>query len=125
MTSYKYDSSFDPPAPVLPIKFSPPLTSTYVSAIALIDTGADMTVIPRSLTTKLSLQRVDIAYTQGVWGNVIESPVFSAKLRCETGEIKIIRVISWDENYAILGRDLINQCKLNLDGPKMFFDIGL
>ena len=125
MTTYKYNSSFDPPAPVLPIQLSPPLTSAYASAIALIDTGADMTVIPRSLTKKLSLQRVDIAYTQGVWGNVTESPVFSALLKCETGEVKIIRVISWDENYAILGRDLLNQWKLNLDGPKMFFDIDL
>ncbi len=51
-----YDTTFDPPAPFLPIRMSN-LTDTLElqSVVAKVDTGADITAIPARLIGQLSL----------------------------------------------------------------------
>jgi hypothetical protein len=114
---YSYDSEFDTPAPVLSFQISSPSRSSSFTITALVDSGADITVIPRTVAQGLSLQPVYVAYSQGFGGVPQESIVFSALVTVEGEESVIIGVLTWNEDYALLGRDIINRWKVLPDGP--------
>ena len=60
---YPYNrDKFDPPAPALEVSLTIPGSVSYgqiVKSLALIDSGADMTVIPKWVTQQLQLKYVD------------------------------------------------------------------
>lgn len=54
-----YDRTFDPPAPVAEVTLRKPDTQKAQSnVLMLIDTGADVTLIPKSIAEKLDLEPV-------------------------------------------------------------------
>jgi len=115
---YKYSKNFNPPAPVIEISVSAPLSKDSISLTALIDSGADITVIPERIIARLKLRRVDSSLASGFSKDVIEASVYSAILSIE-GILgpKICRILSWNDDYALIGRDLLNQLITVLDGP--------
>ena len=60
----KYDSeSFDPPAPVAYVTLRNPATGASLSDVPmLIDTGADVTLLPRTYVDKLGIEAAGDAY---------------------------------------------------------------
>jgi predicted aspartyl protease len=115
---YRYSKDFSPPAPVIEISVSVPLSKDSTSLTALIDSGADITVIPERIISQLNMRRVDSALASGFGRGVTEATVYAAILSIE-GVLKprIYRVLGWRENYTLLGRDLLNQLMTVLDGP--------
>jgi len=115
---YKYSKNFTPPAPVIEISVSVPLSKDNISLTALMDSGADITVIPERIISQLKMRRVDSTLASGFGKGVIEATVYAAILSVE-GVLKprIYRVLSWRENYILLGRDLLNQLIAVLNGP--------
>lgn len=124
MPTYRYDASFNPSAPVLPIEIAAPLSPSAHRVRALVDSGADISVVPRQLAERLQLRRVDVVPTQGFGGAIVECSVFSVSLALEMGQPRIIRAILWEEDYALLGRDILNHWKVTLDGPRSSLDFG-
>ena len=77
-----------------------------------------MTVIPERIISQLKIRRVDSALASGFGRSVIEVIVYAAILSVEgILKPKIYRVLSWRENYVLLGRDLLNQLITALNGP--------
>ena len=114
---FSYDSRYHPPAPVLPVQISRPFDAASVTVQGFLDTGADMSVIPNSAVRDLRLQPVSVTLSRGFHGSVNESTVFSASLSLVPEDAKAVRVLCWNEDYALVGRDLINGWKVVLDGP--------
>ena len=115
---YKYSRNFNPPAPVIEVSISAPLSKVSTSSAALVDSGADMTVIPERIIAQLKLRRVDSLLASGFGKGVIEASVYSAILSIE-GILgpKICRILGWNDDYALIGRDLLNQLITVLNGP--------
>lgn len=119
MAPYRYDASFDPPAPVVPVQIGTPLSSSAAVTIsAFVDSGADTTAIPATVTRQLQMRRADVARLKGFDGVVRELPVFSIALALADGRQRVMRAVAWEESYVLLGRDLLNQLKVTLDGPQ-------
>ena len=115
---YKYSKNFNPPAPVIEISVSAPLSMDAISLTALVDSGADITTIPEPIITRLKLRRVDFSLVSGFGKGVIEASVYSATLSIEgILRSKIWRILGWNEDYALIGRDLLNQLITVLNGP--------
>jgi predicted aspartyl protease len=112
---YEYDLEQLPPAPVLPIRLSAPLGEPSVLLVALIDTGADMTVVPRALARRLRLPVVGAVSVRGVAGSRSKCAVHAAAVEVD-GHREIIEVLGLGKE-ALAGRNLLNQWILNLDGP--------
>ncbi len=109
-----YDASYQPPAPVVPVGVSA-LGADAVMVPMLIDTGADVTLLPAELVRQLRLPRVDTIIVSGFGGTKLRSAVHAATL--ELGGVQIVaRVVASDE--ARLGRDLLSTVVLELDGPR-------
>jgi predicted aspartyl protease len=115
-SKHAYSSSFRPPAPVLAVRVSAPGREPAVGLLALIDSGADLSVVPRSTPDALALPQVSTTNLQGVTGVAERTSVHAAAFEI-AGSTELVEVVAWGDE-AIVGRDLLNRFVLELDGPR-------
>ena len=118
-----YSTRFNPPAPLATLQVGVPHGKMVESTEALVDSGADITVIPRTVVEHLGLRMVDIVPVAGFSTAAAGCPVYSACISLEGRELGVTRLISWAGAYALLGRDILNQFKALLDGPEGFISL--
>jgi predicted aspartyl protease len=116
-----YDAShFDPPAPVARVTLRNPHNGATVSnVLLLLDTGADVTLLPRMAVERLGVpllanQRYEL---MGFDGSKSFAPVVMLDTiflqRAFRGRYLLI-----EEERGILGRDILNHVMVLLDGPR-------
>jgi hypothetical protein len=99
------------------------LLSTDVPAI--LDTGADRTCIPASVFARLGELNFEYGEVgvQGAIGGVEKRKTFIVHLKFAECDFLDLEVVSLNEEIALIGRDLLNQHKILLDGPNLEFEI--
>ncbi|MBI2892750.1 MAG: hypothetical protein HYY06_04310 [Deltaproteobacteria bacterium] len=112
---YEYDRTAEPPAPVLPVRLSAPGSGESILLVAVVDTGADMTVVPAGLPRRLGLPLVGAAAVRGVAGARGCCPIYAAEV-IVGGESEIIEVLGLGRE-GLLGRNLLKRWVVILDGP--------
>jgi predicted aspartyl protease len=91
----------------------------------LIDTGADVTLIPQSVAQKLALEPVlDTQYELlGFAGGI--NTAYAVKLEMIfLGRTFRGQFLLTDEEMGIIGRNVLNGIRLIFDGPKLSWDIA-
>ncbi len=124
---FDYNTSmFKPPAPVVLAEWRSPAhsrTSNPERLPVLIDSGADCCAIPQRLIDNLHLYQVDECKVGGYDDeeeDLLTKPIYSVHLTIPPLQSRIIEVISKDSgDYALIGRDIINEWLLTLDGPNL------
>lgn len=119
---FVYDASFDPPAPVVPVRISRPTGDEAVMLPMLVDTGADGTLVPASVVHRLGLPRIDVTGISGLGGAKERATVHAASV--ELGGLRVLARIVAFADEAILGRDVLNQIVITLDGPGLVMSIA-
>jgi predicted aspartyl protease len=121
----KYDTeNFDPPAPVAYVTLRHPTTGASVSDVPmLIDTGADVTLLPKSYLDELGIE-TDDGETYEVQGFGGETKLMGAVHlemiflgRKFTGQF-----LTLDGPMGILGRNILNAAAILFDGPRAKWD---
>ena len=121
----KYDAeNFDPPAPVAYVSVRDPETGTSLSNMPmLIDTGADVTLLPASYVEQLGMKPVhNIAYEiQGFDGQPKLAKMVELELvflgKKFSGQFLLV-----DQPMDILGRNILNVLSITFDGPRSKWD---
>ncbi|RIK31464.1 MAG: hypothetical protein DCC56_04565 [Anaerolineae bacterium] len=115
----KYDTeNFDPPAPVATVTLRHPATGASLSDVPmLIDTGADVTLLPREYVERLGVETESEAYeVQGYNGETSFADAVKLEMvfldRKFTGQFLLM-----DQPMGILGRNVLNVISVLLDGP--------
>lgn len=125
---HSYDkNNFDPPAPVLEVSLTTPGSVSYgqmVRSPALLDSGADMTVIPRWIAQQLQLKYVDEVDAVGYDGVKKKTFVYSVKIIFDNLGDFIIRAIVSNNEDILIGRDILNKWSLFLKGRSKIFEIS-
>lgn len=116
-----YDAShFDPPAPVARVTLRNPHNGATVSdGLLLLDTGADVTLLPRMAVERLGVpllanQRYELMAFDG-------SKRFAPVVMLDTIFLQLAfrgRYLLIEEERGILGRDILNHVMVLLDGPR-------
>jgi predicted aspartyl protease len=124
MIRYNYNQQVQPPAPFIYIEVTAPTQPTRAERIpALIDIGADITAIPQRLVNQLSLVKFSEVGVGGFRSDAEPADTFLVTLQIHEWHIEAIEVVSDNGGYALLGRDVLNQFLLVLDGPNLVFTI--
>lgn len=118
-----YDNyHYNPPAPVLPITIRIPDSIKQLTTDALVDTGADITCLPRAFIGTLRAERAS-TYDVFAINGVSVGPSDSYFLEFELAGMKeLVEVIAIGDE-PILGRNLINEFTIQLYGPKQKLEI--
>lgn len=115
-----------PPAPVLEVKLSQPGEIAQTEAMAaLIDTGGDFTTAPLNWLLQIDAPEVRWAYLRGLWSEQRPVTLYLVDLHLEHSVLPGVEVIGIEEDdieveddrEIVLGRNVLNQLILLLDGP--------
>lgn len=91
--------------------------------IALIDTGANATAINARVAAGLRLQKVGEQRVSGAIGREVLRPFFVIDLDFIGHRYKSHPAFLSDRPYIIIGRDILNDYRITLDGPRLRFSI--
>jgi predicted aspartyl protease len=120
-----YDADlFSSPAPVSRVTLRNPQTGRTISDIPLlIDSGADVTLVPQSAVDALGIA-LDIAETyqlQSFDRRVSTAHAVNLELhflrRTFRGKFLVI-----EKEYGLLGRDVLNYVSIVFDGPRLIWE---
>jgi len=111
---------FAPPAPLAKVTVRCPGGATSVSDVAmLIDSGADVTLIPAGCADRLALRSEpeERFVLQGFAGDARPANAVDAEI-IFLGRLFRGRFLLIDQEYGFLGRNVLNHVPLLLDGPR-------
>jgi hypothetical protein len=122
-----YDSrSFSPPAPLALVVLRYPESGAVRRDVPmLLDTGADVSLLPRASIAGLGIvpaedERFELTAFNGT---ASFAPLVRIELiflgRLFRGEFPLI-----EQDYGILGRNILNRLPLLFDGPKLIWDLA-
>lgn len=117
--SHYYDGKrYDPAAPVFPITVTSPQDEQRVEqAIALIDTGADITILPLSLIRRVGGVEIEKRTMRGIHGAAIQVAIFGVRLRIAGNDLGYTEVVGASfPTEPIIGRDTLRHFVVTLDG---------
>lgn len=125
MIRYRY-AELIPPAPMVHVTLRCPNRGvTTRSVVALIDTGADQTVLPRAMIDAMELVVTGVERVQGFAGQIIELGVYVVELSIhDSAPLRIEALVGEQEKYVLLGRDVLNAHRILLDGPQLALEVG-
>ena len=123
-TKYEYSWDETPPFPTIEAEPSDPFTGKSRGPLtAKIDTGASITVIPRSLARELELYPFDKRLVWGFRGTPSVELTFPVDITVEGHVVEFVEVILDEEGDFLLGRDVLNQLVLVLNGPSLIVEV--
>lgn len=119
-----YDATlFDPPAPVAYVTLRNPDTGAVYSDVPmLLDSGADISLIPQTVVAQLGLTILpDRQYELiGIDGSISFAQAVRAELvfcrRVYRGQFLLV-----EQEWGILGRNVLNAVSLLFDGPRLLW----
>ncbi|WP_456331670.1 hypothetical protein [Fervidibacter sacchari] len=119
-----YDVGYSPPAPVVTVTFlSPRDPSLSIVANTLLDTGADVSVVPDWLPLRLGLIPLGDTFVAGFDGTSRRLILYDLHLVIGRLTIHYAQVIAAPIAEFILGRNVLNQLDFRLNGPQLVLEI--
>lgn len=122
---YSFDAQFVLPFPQLPVVIrNIASTDTTLEITALLDTGADATLVPKSFLEQIQADELYATRIRSHWGEWRAVTVYVVDLVVAGENLPAVEVIA-DElgDVVLLGRNVLNQLILLLDGPGQQSDV--
>ena len=119
MTATPYDITYDPPMPVCDITLQS-AEGARVTLVALIDTGADATLIPAPHLRGIGARRVFEVGLRSQWGERRVVYLYLVDVHISGVTLPGVYVVGDEKgDEVILGRDVLNRLRITLDGPAL------
>ena len=119
VATYAYSRAYSPPAPVIEVEAqSPGRAQPGRRLLALVDSGADATLIPIDVLEDVGARYVGDAVVRGLMGERHTVDVYLVNLTIGSHAIRAVRAIAAAEGAElILGRNTLNHLTITLNGP--------
>lgn len=128
ITSWKhssFDNTYVPPVPRLSLEISGPNENNWFAIEnAIVDTGADWTIVPERILHSIDAYEWDQAGLRSQWGESRAVYRYEVDIRIESRTFPNVLVVS-DEigDEMIIGRNLLNWLRFFIDGPNQTIDL--
>lgn len=117
MHSYEYNRNYHPPMPIVAVEISTfENPETTITLEAIVDSGSDGTFLPEQTLKKLGAMSVRQGWVSGIQGVRYQAEIYMVKLAIGSYEFFGTRAIGDKQGRTILGRDILNQLDINLNG---------
>ncbi|MBI1927689.1 retroviral-like aspartic protease family protein [Candidatus Poribacteria bacterium] len=124
MLTFRYNKGKSPPAPYITLEITPSgRRRKPIRRRAKLDPGASLTVIPESLPKRWRIASVGMATLRAYNGQRSMRPVYVVDIIVGSKRFQEIRVTVAPRRYILLGRDILNQLRITLDGPRQMIEI--
>ena len=91
---------------------------------SILDTGASISCVPEEVILSSSEYAVyDVRTFQGIH-NKVQLRVYDVLVKLEGGEEVQLKVAGVKKDYAIVGRDILNRHRLDLNGPNGIWEVA-
>jgi predicted aspartyl protease len=91
---------------------------------AQVDSGADRTVVPATVVEQLELTPVRKLSVAGLGGDIQLLDTYLVAIRLRELKDNVLEVLSAEhEPFVLLGRDVLNNLRIILDGPNRILEI--
>ena len=115
--TYEYDYTYSPSAPIVELEVGTQRSAESVILPALIDSGADATLLPKELLIRVAARPVDTRILRTVTGARSSVSIFSVWLHIGPFTLHNIRAVGVESiEGAILGSDALNQLVVTMNG---------
>src|SRR5262245_24389468 len=123
MPSYDADG-FAPPAPVARVTLRTSDQTMVTDVPMLLDTGADVSMVPRTAAEKLALPEQPAGRFQlvGFDGRPSTASAFDLEM-IFSGRVFRGRFLLIDEEWGIIGRNVLNSLPILFDGPRLTWEL--
>ena len=119
----RYNRALNPPAPFLDIVVANRINRRWRATLpALLDTGSEITAIPERYIERLRLYSVGQIKLTGIHSTKI-GYTYSLNLQLLTYKFTDVEVVSTPLEFAVVGREILNDLLLTLDGPSLTFSV--
>ncbi|MEZ4620264.1 MAG: hypothetical protein R2867_32810 [Caldilineaceae bacterium] len=122
--TYDYESTYDPAMPIIEINIGAVGASPMLMINALIDSGADGTIIPLHVLKQIGARKYQKKWLRTITGQRVQIDLYLIVV--QLGGMQPVRLaVAGDPqlNEAVVGRDLLNQLVVKLDGPAMAVEV--
>ncbi len=115
--SFSYSKQYTPSAPIIEIEaVGHSNVARSERLIALVDSGADNTMFPSSILQRIGARYVDMVRMRGVYGQAQNFELFRVLITIAEQPFPIDVIAMPEGDEIILGRDILNQLRITLDG---------
>lgn len=126
---FSYDSSCEPPAPIARVLFERAgegQDTARVEAHMLIDTGADISLIPRAVVNAINARPTGRTMKVSSFdGHESDRDVIAASMHLGKYRMHVEFLLLDDgETTGIIGRNILNLLYVVLDGPNAVWSVG-
>ncbi|MCA9919352.1 MAG: retroviral-like aspartic protease family protein [Anaerolineales bacterium] len=123
--SADYDSRFDPAMPMVELTISSSNPNTTIIRSALVDSGADATLISQADLQRLGADLIGWGRMVGVSGISQRVPIYAVQLSIGQIDLGTVRVLGYrTTDNPIVGRNVLNQLIVTLNGLAQVTEIS-
>jgi predicted aspartyl protease len=120
----EYSRDFDPPAPFTDVIIAASSNSGPQRSVgALLDTGAEISIIPQQIAHELELSPYAEMIIEAFDGRRQRVNLYAVTLEVAGTHLSPVGAVAYPSSYAILGWDVLNRFLTTLDGPHLSFEI--
>lgn len=119
-----YDTNAQPPAPFIEFEVVSPQDSTQRHlAQGLLDTGAEVSVLPVEILAALQIPKASNMPVESWDGSSTLVTTYIVTVEIANARLDSIEMVAAPTPYAILGRDVLNHFILTLNGKDLTLEL--
>lgn len=124
--SHDYDSHYSPAMPVVEIQVRHRANQEPITLIALVDSGADATIIPLRYLRRWKAKKRRTKWLSGTTGVRLEVDLYDAIIQIGASRPIYLEVVGTEErNQVIVGRDVLNEFVVTLNAPGYVVEVAV
>ncbi len=125
MIRLPYSSDYFPTAPILRVRLGLPDEALRIGPLdALIDTGADGTIVPAYMIEELGAESDNDKILRGYSGEGVVVKMYYLDIAIGKGRFPAVEVAADPRaDQVMIGRNLLNKLVITLNGPKQELEI--
>lgn len=120
---FRYDTSEHPPAALVAVTVTDPLTGNQAAVPGKLDTGAAISVLPAAIIAELGLTPQSDVWVAGYDAQFLQLPAYFVTLEIAGCTIEMVKVTASPRSQMLLGRDVLSHFIATFDGKNLMFDL--